>query len=114
MPAGGGANAVNVILVDFRGYDTFGEITVLGIAAIGVLAMLDVLGLSPHDPHWASGAGSDGLHDVVDALVRGLLEQRARARADKDFATADAIRDRIKAAGIQIEDAPTGSTWSLA
>jgi multicomponent K+:H+ antiporter subunit A len=38
---GGGANAVNVILVDFRGYDTFGEITVLGIAAVGVLAMLD-------------------------------------------------------------------------
>lgn len=38
---GGGANAVNVILVDFRGYDTFGEITVLGIAAVGVFAMLD-------------------------------------------------------------------------
>jgi multicomponent K+:H+ antiporter subunit A len=41
VPEGGGSNAVNVILVDFRGYDTFGEITVLGIAAIGVLALLD-------------------------------------------------------------------------
>jgi multicomponent K+:H+ antiporter subunit A len=41
IPAGGGANVVNVILVDFRGYDTFGEITVLGIAAIGVLALMD-------------------------------------------------------------------------
>jgi multicomponent K+:H+ antiporter subunit A len=41
VPAGGGANSVNVILVDFRGYDTFGEITVLGIAAVGVLALLD-------------------------------------------------------------------------
>ncbi|MDO9401956.1 MAG: monovalent cation/H+ antiporter subunit A [Polaromonas sp.] len=39
--AGGGTNVVNVILVDFRGYDTFGEITVLGIAAIGVLALMD-------------------------------------------------------------------------
>ncbi|MES2990505.1 MAG: monovalent cation/H+ antiporter subunit A [Pseudomonadota bacterium] len=38
---GGGTNVVNVILVDFRGYDTFGEITVLGIAAVGVLALLD-------------------------------------------------------------------------
>ena len=38
---GGGTNVVNVILVDFRGYDTFGEITVLGIAAIGVLALMD-------------------------------------------------------------------------
>jgi multicomponent K+:H+ antiporter subunit A len=43
VPAGGGTNAVNVILVDFRGYDTFGEITVLGIAAVGVLALLDGL-----------------------------------------------------------------------
>lgn len=40
-PAGGGTNVVNVILVDFRGYDTFGEITVLGIAALGVLALMD-------------------------------------------------------------------------
>ncbi len=43
LPKGGGTNAVNVILVDFRGYDTFGEITVLGIAGIGVLALLDGL-----------------------------------------------------------------------
>jgi multicomponent K+:H+ antiporter subunit A len=41
LSAGGGTNAVNVILVDFRGYDTFGEITVLGIAGVGVLALLD-------------------------------------------------------------------------
>jgi len=41
VPGGGGTNMVNVILVDFRGYDTFGEITVLGIAAVGVLALLD-------------------------------------------------------------------------
>jgi multicomponent K+:H+ antiporter subunit A len=41
MTMGGGNNTVNVILVDFRGYDTFGEITVLGIAGIGVLALLD-------------------------------------------------------------------------
>ncbi|MBU0603041.1 MAG: monovalent cation/H+ antiporter subunit A [Gammaproteobacteria bacterium] len=41
LSEGGGTNVVNVILVDFRGYDTFGEITVLGIAAVGVLALLD-------------------------------------------------------------------------
>lgn len=52
--AGGGTNAVNVILVDFRGYDTFGEITVLGIAAIGVLALMD--GMRTRRPaHDASG-----------------------------------------------------------
>jgi multicomponent K+:H+ antiporter subunit A len=43
IPQGGGANSVNVILVDFRGYDTFGEITVLGIAGVGVMALLDGL-----------------------------------------------------------------------
>ncbi|MBE2264342.1 MAG: monovalent cation/H+ antiporter subunit A [Burkholderiaceae bacterium] len=43
--AGGGTNVVNVILVDFRGYDTLGEITVLGIAAVGVLALMDGLRL---------------------------------------------------------------------
>ena len=41
LPKGGGTNVVNVILVDFRGYDTWGEITVLGIAALGVLALMD-------------------------------------------------------------------------
>jgi multicomponent K+:H+ antiporter subunit A len=54
-PAGGGTNVVNVVLVDFRGFDTFGEITVLGIAALGIYAMIDGMGLpeafrrGPHD-----------------------------------------------------------------
>ena len=52
-------------------------------------------------------------HAAVDALVGALLEQRATARAAKDFATADAIRDQLKSAGIELEDTPTGPTWSL-
>jgi multicomponent K+:H+ antiporter subunit A len=40
-PGGGGTNVVNVILVDFRAYDTFGEIIVLGIAGIAIFALLD-------------------------------------------------------------------------
>ncbi|WP_110239666.1 cysteine--tRNA ligase [Nocardioides gilvus] len=80
-----------------------------------VLAMLDVLGLHPHDPAWATGASdvTGRLEGAVDGLVAALLEQRTQARADKDFATADAIRDRIKAAGIEIEDTPAGPRWSL-
>jgi cysteinyl-tRNA synthetase len=80
-----------------------------------VLAMLDVLGLHPADPAWG-GSGDDArltqLSGAVDALVAGLLEQRAQARADKDFARADAIRDQIKAAGIEIEDTPAGARWT--
>jgi cysteinyl-tRNA synthetase len=77
-----------------------------------VRAMLGVLGLDPADDHWATG-GTNDLTAVVDALVQGLLEQRAEARADKDFATADQIRDRIKAAGVTIEDTPSGPKWSV-
>jgi cysteinyl-tRNA synthetase len=76
--------------------------------------MLDVLGLDPADPAWARTGGSDDrLTEVVDALVAGLLEERAQARADKDWARADALRDRIKAAGIEVEDTPTGPKWSV-
>src|SRR5690606_22709235 len=46
-PMGGGTNVVNVILVDFRGFDTMGEITVMGIAAIGVAIMLEGLRAKP-------------------------------------------------------------------
>ena len=78
------------------------------------LAMLDVLGLDPRDPAWGAPSGDDTkLTTAVDTLVSGLLAQREEARAARDFATADAIRDRLKAAGIEIEDTPSGPKWSL-
>jgi multicomponent K+:H+ antiporter subunit A len=48
VPGGGGSNVVNVILVDFRGFDTLGEITVLALAALGVHASLEGLRLTAH------------------------------------------------------------------
>ncbi|MDG9928956.1 MULTISPECIES: monovalent cation/H+ antiporter subunit A [unclassified Pseudomonas] len=58
VSGGGGTNVVNVILVDFRGFDTLGEITVLAIAAVGIFAMLDGLRLTnptcdPQGRRWA-------------------------------------------------------------
>ncbi len=53
LPLGGGSNVVNVILVDFRGFDTFGEITVLGIAAIGALCLMD--GMRAHGTTMTQG-----------------------------------------------------------
>ena len=83
-------------------------------AAGSVLAMLDVLGLHPAAPAWGgSGSDDERLTAAVDVLVAGLLEQRAEARASKDFAAADAIRDRLKAAGIEITDTPDGPKWSI-
>ncbi|GAA1529404.1 cysteine--tRNA ligase [Nocardioides humi] len=86
------------------------------VTAGAVAAMLDVLGVHPADPAWAGSGGSDAeerLSAAVDALVAGLLEERAQARADKDWARADALRDRIKAAGIEVTDTPDGPTWTV-
>lgn len=85
-------------------------------AAAAVAAMLDVLGVHPDDPAWAGSGASDNegrLTAAIDALVAGLLEERAQARADKDWARADALRDRIKSAGIEVTDTPDGPTWTV-
>jgi cysteinyl-tRNA synthetase len=74
-----------------------------------VRSMLAVLGLDP--VAWASG--SSDLAGVVDGLVALALEQRAAARERKDYAAADAIRDRLRAAGVVIEDTPHGPRWTV-
>jgi len=80
-----------------------------------VKAMLGVLGLDPDDDAWQGGTGGsdEKLTAAVDVLVAGMLEERAVARAEKDWSRADAIRDRLKAAGIEIEDTPDGPKWSI-
>jgi len=85
-------------------------------SALGdVTWMLGILGLDPDAPEWASdAAASDDLTPVVDGLVATLLAQRADARARKDWAAADAIRDSLAASGLKIEDTKDGARWSLA
>jgi cysteinyl-tRNA synthetase len=78
-----------------------------------VRAMLGVLGLDPLDPRWAGSGGDDRLAGVTDGLVRLALEQRQAARARRDFATADALRDQLTALGVQVEDTPQGPRWEL-
>jgi len=81
-----------------------------------VVAMTDVLGVNPIHPQWssASGKGADDALDALDALVRDRIEARAGARAAREFAAADEIRDRLTAAGIIVEDTSSGARWSLA
>jgi cysteinyl-tRNA synthetase len=81
-------------------------------ALASVRAMLGVLGLDPLSPQWTDTGGA-GLRDVVDRLVAVALEQRQRARARKDYAAADAIRDELAAAGVAVEDTAQGPRWSL-
>ncbi|MBU3692585.1 MAG: cysteine--tRNA ligase [Candidatus Nanopelagicaceae bacterium] len=73
---------------------------------------LDILGCDPFDAAYNSNSGAD-LSSAVDGLIALLLEQREAARARKDFAAADSIRDRITAMGISIEDTPQGPRWSI-
>ncbi|WP_455428614.1 CysS/YqeB C-terminal domain-containing protein [Klenkia terrae] len=75
--------------------------------------MLGVLGLDPLDPHWADGGADDRLTEVTDGLVRLALDQRAAARARKDYAAADAIRDQLTTLGVVVEDTPSGPRWEL-
>jgi cysteinyl-tRNA synthetase len=84
-----------------------------------VRAMLDVLGLDPLAPPWAGldapgGPGpGDRLRDVAGSLVKLTLQQRDAARARRDYATADAIRDGLEEIGVQVEDTPEGPRWEL-
>jgi cysteinyl-tRNA synthetase len=85
------------------------QVAVRGALA-SVLAMTDVLGINPQ--RWHQATSSD-LTPVVDALVQVALEQRTAARARKDFAAADAIRDQLAEAGVIVEDTPSGPRWTL-
>ncbi|MEV8378676.1 cysteine--tRNA ligase [Kribbella sp. NPDC056861] len=79
-----------------------------------VRAMLGVLGLDPLAEPWASRAGgAEELTEVVDGLVKALLEQRQAARERKDYAASDDIRDRLKALGVVVEDTPQGARWTV-
>jgi cysteinyl-tRNA synthetase len=78
-----------------------------------VLAMTEVLGINPLSPEWAT-VGQANTDRALAALVERLIEDRNAARAAKDFTAADRIRDELAAAGIAVEDGPTGSHWSIA
>ena len=78
-----------------------------------VRAMLGVLGLDPLDPQWATGGSDEQLTRATDGLVSLALEQRQAARARKDFAAADAIRDQLTSLGVSVEDTPQGPRWEL-
>jgi cysteinyl-tRNA synthetase len=71
-----------------------------------------VLGINPLSSEWSTT--QSGASDVALAkLIEKLLEDRQTAREGRDFVSADRVRDELKAAGITIEDGPTGSHWSL-
>ena len=77
-----------------------------------IRAALSIIGTDPFDSAYSSSSSAD-LTGAVDGLISLLLEQRSAARARKDFAAADQIRDQIIAMGISIEDRADGVRWSI-
>lgn len=78
-----------------------------------VVAMLDVLGINPDASEWELEAGPAGEIEALDRVVQTLIARRAQARADKDFALSDVLRDVLLDAGISVEDGPEGTTWRV-
>ncbi|MEV0250214.1 cysteine--tRNA ligase [Nocardia sp. NPDC050712] len=90
-----------------------GELGAARELASQVRAMLNILGVCPLDPLWHTPKDSSDAMQALDVLVRAELERRQQARKDKDWPAADAARDRLSSAGIEVTDTPTGPEWSL-
>ena len=90
---------------------TDNDLAALAKSASEVRGALEILGCDPFDPVFADSNSSKV--EILDGLISLALEQRNAARARKDFAASDAIRDSLTALGITIEDTPTGSRWTV-
>jgi cysteinyl-tRNA synthetase len=81
-------------------------------ASVEVGRMTGLLGLNPQDPQWRTTDASAEA-DALDALVQAMIAQRAEARAAKDWAAADRVRNALAAAGITLEDTADATHWSI-
>ncbi len=90
---------------------TDNDLAALAKSASEVRGALEILGCDPFDPVFADSNSSKV--EILDGLISLALEQRNAARARKDFAASDEIRDSLTALGITIEDTPTGSRWTV-
>ncbi|MEI6870220.1 MAG: cysteine--tRNA ligase [Actinomycetota bacterium] len=92
---------------------TAGDTAVIEASANEIRGALEILGCDPFDPAFATAGQSEDLTAALDGTITLALEQRTAARARKDFAASDAIRDGLAALGITIEDTAQGPRWSI-
>ena len=77
------------------------------------LFTFDILGLSTLGSQRSNGGGSEAREEAFGKVVDMVLELRAKAKAEKDWATSDKIRDELAAAGFEVKDTKDGVTWKL-
>ncbi len=82
-----------------------------GSISAELLASANLLGLLQHDPEDWFKWQPEGASGLSDADIDALIEDRTAARANKDFATSDRIRDELAEQGVILEDGPDGTTW---
>ena len=118
VPGGGGSNVVNVILVDFRGYDTLGEITVLALAGLGIVAMLQGLQLAAPNHDDAGRIWDADAHPPIMAtltrillplalLVAVFILLRGHNQPDDDF-----IAGLITSVALIVQYLANGAHWT--
>ena len=89
---------------------TAGDLHAVGIAKAELLASCAIMGVLLSSPdQWFEGGADDDLKAEVEAL----LAERVTARAGKNWAEADRIRDRLTRLNVVVMDSPTGATWRL-
>ncbi|APT95835.1 cysteinyl-tRNA synthetase [Corynebacterium stationis] len=82
--------------------------------AESVRRMAEILGFDPLSNQWGAGESDDSAAlEALDVLVQAELARRAQARAEKNWAVADEVRDRLAEAGITVTDSADGAKWSL-
>jgi cysteinyl-tRNA synthetase len=90
---------------------TAGDKKAIADHAANVRGALNILGCDPLGSIFATASAAST--ETLDGLISLALEQREAARARKDFATSDAIRDQITELGITIEDTAAGPRWTV-
>src|SRR5262249_7244105 len=81
-------------------------------SAVAIRAMMGILGCDPLDERWEPRDETSAALAAVDVLVQAELENREKAREQRNWALADEIRNRLKNAGIEVTDTADGPQWS--
>ena len=101
-------NASNGITALFDLVKSLNRYLELEVTSQGVLSLYDKV---LHDLLAVFGLDLEDKSNSIDQEIEALMEERRQARANKDFARSDAIRDQLKEQGILLDDTPQGTVW---